>query len=269
MEVRHTIKIGTTLFLVSKKKEGRNVLWTLSDGSEILGKDLRNIKVEVQCAECKNYFKIGLSHNLLQREQYYCQSCNQKGERNSFYNKTHTEETKKNHSECMTGRFVGEKNHFYNKHHTDEVRHYLSELNTGKLVGEKNGFYRKTHTEDTIEIIRQKNIECRQNMSDEDRILESEKLSKAQKILQQTDPEAYRRNKQKAARAAARSTKKYKMNNIEKILYEKLIKLGLNFKYSVILGFMQFDFGCKEKRILIEVHGDYWHGHPDIYIWSR
>ena len=28
---------------------------------------------------------------------------------------------------------------------------------------------------------------------------------------------------------------------------------------------MQFDFGNKEKRVLLEVQGDYWHANPKLY----
>lgn len=41
----------------------------------------------------------------------------------------------------------GEKNHFYGKHHTEETRKILSEKCA--LYGERNGFYGKTHTEET------------------------------------------------------------------------------------------------------------------------
>ena len=37
------------------------------------------------------------------------------------------------------------------------------------------------------------------------------------------------------------------------------------FTPSVVLGHKQFDFGCKDSRILIEVDGDYWHGNPGFF----
>ena len=33
----------------------------------------------------------------------------------------------------------------------------------------------------------------------------------------------------------------------------------------MFLIFHQFDFGCKEQRILIEVDGDYYHSNPIFY----
>lgn len=54
-----------------------------------------------------------------------------KGEKNSFYNKHHTDESKKkikdNHAECD-----GENNAFYGKHHSDETKKLIGDKNRGK-----------------------------------------------------------------------------------------------------------------------------------------
>lgn len=59
--------------------------------------------------------------------------------------------------------------------------------------------------------------------------------------------------------------KKHSKETIEKIVKNKLQEKKLNFEYSVIFCHRQFDFGNKEYKILLEVHGDYWHGNPSIY----
>ena len=41
--------------------------------------------------------------------------------------------------------------------------------------------------------------------------------------------------------------------------------MGLFPKFSVILGYYQYDFGFKNNRILLEVQGDYWHGNPVLF----
>lgn len=56
-----------------------------------------------------------------------------------------------------------------------------------------------------------------------------------------------------------------KMNKIEKIVYDYLQKNNIDVKFSLMLSSYQFDFGIKDKRILIEVDGDYWHGNPLYY----
>ncbi|KKM92060.1 hypothetical protein LCGC14_1222170, partial [marine sediment metagenome] len=54
---------------------------------------------------------------------------------------------KKNIAEAMRG----EKNPFYGKKHSIETRNKIIESNTGKFKGEFNPFYGKKHTKETIE----------------------------------------------------------------------------------------------------------------------
>ena len=43
----------------------------------------------------------------------------------------------------------GEKNPFYGRHHTEETKKKLSEANKGKQLGKDNPFYGKTHSEES------------------------------------------------------------------------------------------------------------------------
>ena len=61
-----------------------------------------------------------------------------------------TEETRKKLKER-----TGEKNGFYGKTHTKETKEKLRKINSdGRHIGEKNGFYGKTHTKETKEKLR-------------------------------------------------------------------------------------------------------------------
>ena len=40
---------------------------------------------------------------------------------------------------------------------------------------------------------------------------------------------------------------------------------NINYEYSPIMGSYQYDFIIHNKRILIEVQGDYWHGNPNLF----
>lgn len=72
-------------------------------------------------------------------------SVSRKGEKNFFYGKHHTPETKKLLSEINKARDnTGENNPFYGKHHTEEVRKMLSKL-ASERTGVKNPNYGK-HT---------------------------------------------------------------------------------------------------------------------------
>lgn len=57
----------------------------------------------------------------------------------------------------------------------------------------------------------------------------------------------------------------FKKNKIEKATEEFLIKHNVPIVYSFILEKYQYDFIVKDKNILIEVQGDYWHANPKIY----
>lgn len=57
---------------------------------------------------------------------------------------------------------------------------------------------------------------------------------------------------------------------IEKIVQQLLLNHGFNFKQQFRIyfngrKFKQYDFYLPEKKLLIEVDGDYWHGNPKIY----
>lgn len=65
-----------------------------------------------------------------------------------------TDEWKKKLSEAKSGdNFKGEKNSFYGKKHTEETKKILSEQRKGKMVGVKNPFYGKKHTNETKTIL--------------------------------------------------------------------------------------------------------------------
>ena len=54
-----------------------------------------------------------------------------------------------------TGAMLGELNSFYGKTHTDETKEKLSELAKGRMAGENNPFYGKKHTYETIQKLKE------------------------------------------------------------------------------------------------------------------
>ncbi len=194
-----------------------------------------------------------------------CRSCSTTGKRNPFFNKKHTYETKQKHSRTMAGRYIGEKNPFYGKTHSQEVKEMLSRK-AADCKGEDNSFYGKHHSKETVDIIKRKNRKYAESLTVAEKEMISKRLSIGQQMFRDSNPEYYRSIKSKAGKESVKSQKRYKMNNLERKLRDLLQETNLvGFEYSVVLGFMQFDFGHKLKRILIEVQGDYWHGNPDIY----
>lgn len=51
----------------------------------------------------------------------------------------------------------------------------------------------------------------------------------------------------------------------EKLMAEYLEELNIEYEMEYQLDGFHFDFKLKDKKILIEVDGDYWHGNPEIY----
>jgi G:T-mismatch repair DNA endonuclease (very short patch repair protein) len=145
---------------------------------------------------------------------------------------------------------------------SEEYRNNMRNL----VSGDKNGFYGKSHSDDTVNIIKSKLNYYWENMNDKTRNEWSQRASKREKKRMKDNPIEYRRQKANAARVSHRSQfMNIKMNKIESIVYDYLKSLNITVDYSAILASYQYDFIIKGKRILIEVHGDYWHGNPKYY----
>lgn len=64
------------------------------------------------------------------------------------------------------GAVVGEGNSFYGRTHSEETRKRISEKLTGKMVGDKNPFYGKSHTKETIDkIISSRDLNVETNLT--------------------------------------------------------------------------------------------------------
>jgi len=244
------------------EKIGRNNIASLDNGEKIKTGDLG--RIEIECSLCGKKNEINFRRGLFKKE-YICQTCNMSGEKNTFYGKTHTDEFKDRLSKYMKGRFIGELNPFYGKTHTEETIQILREKCGRK--GELNSFYGKTHTEETIQRLSEISKNYYKNISEEEKLKRSNNLKKLQQMIKDRDPEHYVNIRKKAAQASLISQDRYTMNKpeelINKILQEYFTEM--EFEYSVILDFKQFDFGSKKHRILIQHQGDYWHGNPMFY----
>lgn len=69
----------------------------------------------------------------------------------------------------------------------------------------------------------------------------------------------------KAASQAQFLACKIKKTEIEEKVEKFLIEVNANFKYSFILQKRQYDFVIYDKKTIIEVQGDFWHGNPMFY----
>ena len=75
-----------------------------------------------------------------------------RGDRNGFYGKTHTDETKLIISN-INKEHIGEKNSFYGKHHSEETKKKLSEISKELWSQGRIGFTGQKHTEETKKLL--------------------------------------------------------------------------------------------------------------------
>ncbi len=244
------------------KMQGRNNFAVLENNELIQVTKLGEISIE--CCICAKQKKIGWRSSL-KKEIYVCQSCNKKGDKNPFYGKQHSEETKQLSSENMKGRYEGDKNPFYGKQHSEETKRNISEKLKQWSLNNDNSFLGKQHSEQSKTKIALSVKKYNQELSETQKQNISLKLSTAQKRVYLKNPDLYKEFRSKAGKITASSPARYMMNSLEKEFHKLLLSNGIEVSYSVILNFMQFDFGHKESKTLFEVHGDYWHGNPAYY----
>lgn len=141
------------------------------------------------------------------------------------------------------------------------------------LQGENNPMFGKNikdfMTDEKYELWKQHKKDAYFKRSDQEKELISQKLSLSQKRLQASDPKAYSEMKARGGRAVMSKQKMYRKTKPEIKLEEFLKQNNIEYDYSCIMGSkercFQYDFIIRHRRILIEVQGDYWHGHPDMY----
>ena len=217
--------------IIKFEKMGRNNFAHLENGEKLSSGDLG--RIEVECDKCGSLTQVGFRSALLKKE-YICQSCNKIGESNPFYGKTHATEKKQQHSQFMKNRFVGENNAFYGKTHTEQTKEILRQK--CPRYGKDNGFFGKSHSD-----------EFKKNHSE------------FMKTIGKRSKEYYSSMGIRSVNSKPKKTK------IEKATEQKLQELDIKFKYNFILqNKAQYDFLINDN-IVLEVHGDFWHGNPEVY----
>lgn len=260
----------------------RNTKWSkhrkmfiLENGDEIKAYGLA---VKIYCSECKQYFDIVFAARY-EDKPYKCPHCRQIGENNSFYGRKHSDEFKQRLSMERKGVWgVGEKNSMYGKNSEDYMTPYAiiqkRQKQSISLRGEKNGMYGEQLSahmsiENYQNMQKKQREHTYQSFSKEKQYEISEKIRNAQLKLKERDPIAYSKMKARGGIATKSKACSYTMSSPEIKLDAFLKANNVNYDYSCIMGSgekcFQYDFIIHEKRVLIEVHGNYWHGDPNIY----
>jgi|TARA_Y100000310_G_scaffold303898_1_gene342601 very-short-patch-repair endonuclease len=219
------------------------------------------IKKCKECKECNNEFESYIKAN----KKFCNKKCYGKfmnGEGNPFYGKTHTDKTKQTIGKKNSINMMGKNNHFYGKHHSEKSIEKIKQ-NMPDMNGENNHFYGKTHTPETSKFISEINKELWKD--DEYREKQSKAFSEGQKKSRDKNPEYYSEIKRKAGSVSHHNQHRYKKNNPEKKFEKILNDNKIEYDYSPVMSEYQYDFKIKNKRILIEIDGDYWHSNPKFY----
>lgn len=110
------------------------------------------------CGKEQKYSRIDLLKNAIKKNSL-CNSCKQIGDRNHFFNKNHSDETKKHISKWNKNRggIINNKisKKLKNKPKSEDHRKKISDTLMGKYVGEMNPNYGKKLSEEQKEVIRQ------------------------------------------------------------------------------------------------------------------
>lgn len=197
---------------------------------------------KIRCTSCKKLIERKWYDKKILEVKYECWNCVME-----YRNPMHDDDVKRKHDSIVK---------------SVEYRENMRKA----TLGEKNGFYGKKHSKKTKELIIRANKDYWDSMTEEERRIKSIQASNRERMKMEKDPIGYRKAHAKAARASHKSQfDNKKMNNIETEVYDYIVGKGVDVKYSVILASYQFDFGIKDKKILIEVDGNYWHGNPKFY----
>ena len=124
------------------EKHKRYLCFLISEDNSIKISASKFTNYQIECNECHNLSQMkGSVLTKISKQVFLCRSCRNKGERNGFYGKHPTEETKRKISESLKG----DKNPFYGKHHTEETKQKIREfcLREERLSIIKSEEYRK------------------------------------------------------------------------------------------------------------------------------
>lgn len=252
--------------------------YRLIDGSFCTKETLKSSNVNIQCNGDGKLYKVR-SITTSHLTKPYFGSTWRGIHQNPFKGKLHSPELKRRLSEDRKGVWgVAEQNAMfgktnydvwldkYGKETADTLETKRREKFSQSISGKNNPFFGKHHSEETLSRLRESSRRWFGSLSNTDKDAYRQRISESQTKLMKIDSVKYRAAKARGGRASMISQMpNWKPNQIEKIVETELQRRNIPMPFGVILGHMQFDFGNKEQRVLLEVQGDYWHGNPSIY----
>lgn len=221
-------------------KEGKYKYFLLENNSKITCTE----KIQTKCHECGKLSSYTYFYHNKDVNEYICPTCRGLNH-NGFKGKHHTDEYKKLSSERMKGKYSGSKNPMCGKN----IKDYMT--------SEEYDNWKKKHIDKAL------------NLTEDERKKIGDRFKEANEKWRKNDQEGYIKSKKKAAHISRLKQGNYKKSKIEQKVEEWLKQHNVDYDYSCIIGFgencFQYDFIIHNKRILIEVQGDYWHGNPLLF----
>lgn len=266
MKYRNRVKHNTKVYI-------------FEDGTYIKSSDTIGKTFKYVCVECGEIFYSSTKPEYNYDKPYICSVCRGLNH-NPFKGKKHSQEFKDKLSLERKGIWcVGENNPMYGKNWKDyTTQEVIEEHNrklSEKLSGENNPMYGKSirdfMTESDYNLWKHHVKESGYHSKSEDEQKEiSKKISDGQKRCMESNPEYYHKIKSNAVKISLYSQERYSKSSPEIIVENWLKSHNIDFDYSAIMGSkkigcFQYDFIIHNKRILIEVNGDYWHGNPNFF----
>lgn len=258
MEINIKYKLLFNNFKLLKTIKIKNkTTFILENGQSLNRKDIYSI-VSV-CDECNSKIKLkGIPENyVLNNNSYLCKVCRNIGENNPMFGKKWSDERKNERS----FKYKGENNPMFGVSIYDRwvEKHgvYIASLmkkeysNKQSLLnsGENNPMFGKTYYDKWVEKYGEEEAKLRQSYK-----------SDKNRLWLENNPE------QLNTMIINSHKKKYRKTSIEIKLEKYLLENKINHKYNFILdNKYQFDFLIKDRNLIIETHGDYWHANPNTY----
>ena len=161
-----------------------------------------------------------------------------------------TKEHSRKISEAAKERLKDPTNHpMYGKTHGDETLEKISQTQKERLKDPTNHpLYGKTHSEETKKLMSEARI---------DYFKENAPYLKGKKYIEYF-------GKEKAPEIIKKIFQNKPMNKLEKKVGEYLTELGIDYTFQFFINedgvCKSYDFKINNTNLILEVHGDYWHG---------
>jgi len=171
-----------------------------------------------------------------------CPECNNKIKHSAF-NKNVLMRTIRNSLKihCASCNKKGENNHFFGKNHSKETKKIQSENRIGKGCGENNAM---------------SNIKNREALS---KTIKAKYDSGEFDFLRKIQSETAKKNQ------ASGLLKYAPISEPEKEIKKSLQEIGFSVESQFPIKSLHYDLFIKEKNLLIEYNGDFWHCNPKKY----